>query len=82
MNFENMCNNWFVFPMIMCLAMIFFCIIMFNKRGFRGPWMRNYYESGDKSVRSDSAIDIIKSRYAKGDISKEEYDQMKKDLLD
>ena len=28
----------------------------------------------------DSPLDILKSRYAKGEISKEQFDQMKKDI--
>ena len=35
-----------------------------------------YYERRD----GDDALDILEKRYAKGDISKEEFDNMKKDL--
>jgi putative membrane protein len=34
-----------------------------------------------KEPRSDSAIEILKQRYARGEIDKEEFDSRKKDLL-
>jgi len=58
---------WFI-PLI-CIAI---CVVLFLvfRRGGMGPF----------SKRMTSAIDILNSRYAKGEISKEEYDRMKKDI--
>jgi len=52
---------------------------------FRGP--RRYHHHGhmgmmmDKDNDNDKALDILRERYAKGDITKEEYEEKKEHLM-
>lgn len=77
----------YVLPMIFFAAMIFFLIFAFRRRrfscgkgGFRSKWMSDWFEDRYKTRTFESAIDILEKRYAGGEISKEEFEQMKKDI--
>lgn len=41
-----------------------------------------YIHPGNGKTKSDSALDILKKRYAKGEINSEEYRKIKNDLIE
>jgi putative membrane protein len=69
---------WFfpmVMPVIVVLALVLCLYFLFGRGGMRPPGEASSGREGD------SALDILKKRYARGEITKEEYEQIKKDIL-
>lgn len=44
-------------------------------------WVLNHMAPRQGSPPGESALDILKKRYARGEINKEEYEEKKKDVL-
>ena len=68
---------WWIFPIVM----IVLCFLMM--RGRRGRTMcgfGSYDEDTLSTNTSDSAIEILDKRYARGDIDKDEYEARKSDI--
>lgn len=70
---------WF-FPVIMFGVMIILFIVFFRRGCCKPSWghPRGYQEQVGET---DTALGILKKRYAKGELSRDEYEQMKKDIL-
>jgi putative membrane protein len=67
---------WDCFPMFWIFPLLFFVVILFFMfRGGRSP----FCGSNDHG-KPDNAREILNQRYAKGEISKDQFEQMKKDI--
>lgn len=63
-----------IFPIIMLVAALTFIYFVFGKGG---DYSSRHDRGGEKS---ESALDILKKRYAGGEITKEEFERMKDEL--
>ncbi|VAW22958.1 hypothetical protein MNBD_BACTEROID01-2367 [hydrothermal vent metagenome] len=70
-------GGMWIFPFIMIIVVFFVVFMVFGRGGFRPPWNQNYYQNEQK----ETPIDILKKRYASGEINKEEFDRIKKDII-
>jgi putative membrane protein len=75
-----------IFPIIMIggmLIMVFVVRPMLSGRGGpRSPWHasdRGHHGEGESSD-SETPLEIVKKRYARGEITKDEYEELKRDL--
>ena len=67
--------GWWIFPLVMIVVMLIICFRIFGRRGGRSSWC-----GFDDQKDAETPLDILKKRYAKGEISKEEFDRIKRDL--
>ena len=82
------CGYWtswmWIFPILGLGVMIVFLILMFRcfSRGTTtGTPCPPCFPGGDRTSNQESAMEILKRRYAAGEIGKDEFESMKKDLL-
>lgn len=68
-----------IFPLTMLLVVLLVVYLLFGRGGFRPLW----WHTDDRAYRQDSEtpVEILKRRYAKGEITREEFERMKNDVM-
>ena len=62
---------------IIPLVMMIICIFLFRSFMLKGKF---FGKSQEESNSGESALEILKKRYARGEISKTEFESMQKDI--
>lgn len=73
-------SGMWIIPAIMILIMLLFAFGIIGRGGFCGPWSRGGGRSRGDGQSSETPMEILKKRYAKGEITKEEFDRIKRDM--
>lgn len=73
-------GGWWMFPVLMPVVMLVvlftFLYLVFGRGGCRpSGW------GASDSRELESAMDILKKRYAKGELTRDEFERMKRDIL-
>ena len=81
--FMGMGHFWgggmFIFPVLILVVVLIIVYMIFGRGDFRPPW-QDSGQNPNTGRESETALDILKKRYARGEITKEEFEEMKKDL--
>ena len=77
-------SGWMMYPGIMPIIILVVVLIiffmLFKHEGYRQSGGDASEIRSTHSEYSETAMDILNKRYAKGEISKEEFEQIKKDI--
>lgn len=72
-------HDWFGLGLMVIWWVFVFVAVMLLVRYLRGNG-HHYHDHHEPHAQDETALDILKKRYARGEIDKKEYEEKRKDL--
>jgi putative membrane protein len=77
-------GGWWFFQMAMPIMMVIVFVVLlyllFGRGGARPLWWSDADRPSSHAREPETALEVLKKRYAKGEITKEEFDRIKQDI--
>jgi len=73
-------GGMWIFPFIMIIIVLFVIFMVFGRGSFI-PTCDHYSRGHYPNEKKETPLEVLKKRYAHGEINKEEFDKIKKDIL-
>jgi putative membrane protein len=85
---RGMMGGWMGFPMLFMFPIGIIILIIIGYVIYRGVWWGGgccggrygYYRHYSSDEEKENAMEILRRRYARGEITKEQFEQMKRDI--
>ncbi|MCL4511174.1 MAG: SHOCT domain-containing protein [Bacteroidetes bacterium] len=74
-------SGMWIFPIIMLIITLIFVFLIFGRGGFRPPWWYDSDRYHNHDINRETPLEVLRRRYANGEITKEQFEQMKRDIL-
>ena len=71
-------GGWWIVPIVLMIFLMIICFLLFRRHGFR--LCMGYFDKLVGQKDTETPIELLKKRYAKGEITSEEFGKIKRDM--
>lgn len=71
-------GGWWLIPIVMMIFCMIICFLLFRCHGSRSCWV--YFDKPVSHKDTETPIELLKKRYAMGELTSEEFGKIKRDI--